>query len=160
MRTGFQQDQALLSVSSAFGANVLLLEEFSGTESLSQTFEFHLSMKSSQIALDPNTIIGTVATVTVKHSNGMTRNFSGVIRRFTQAGMDADFAFYSAELVPALWLLSLSCDRMIFQNKSVVQIVEAVLGAHGVSFEKKLKGTYTPTIAFSMMKRRWISSCD
>ena len=71
MKTGFNQDHALLSVSSAFGANVLLLEEFTGTESLSQTFEFHLSMKSSQIALDPNTIIGTVATVTVKHSNGM-----------------------------------------------------------------------------------------
>ncbi len=144
MRTGFNQDHALLSVSSVFGANVLLLEEFSGTESLSQTFEFHLSMKSSQIALDPNTIIGTVATVTVKHSNGMTRNFSGVIRRFTQAGMDADFAFYSAEMVPALWLLSLSRDRMIFQNKTVVQIIESILGTHSVSFEKKLKGSYTP----------------
>jgi type VI secretion system secreted protein VgrG len=142
MRTGFTQDAQLISVSTAFGKDKLLVESFSGTEELSRPFGFSLSMKSGEVALDPATIVGTAATVTVKHPDGMTRYFNGIISRFTQSGLDADFAYYSAEMVPALWLLSLSRDRKIWQNQTAVQIIEAVLTGAGVTFEKKLKGSY------------------
>lgn len=142
MRTGFTQDAQLISVSTAFGKDKLLVESFSGTEELSRPFGFSLSMKSGEVALDPATIVGTAATVTVKHPDGMTRYFNGIISRFTQSGLDADFAYYSAEMVPALWLLSLSRDRKIWQNQTAVQIIESVLTGAGVTFEKKLKGSY------------------
>ncbi len=142
MRTGFTQNHVLISATTAFGKDKLLVESFSGTEELSRPFGFSLAMKSGEVALDPATIVGTTATVTVTHPAGMVRHFHGVISRFTQAGLDAAFAYYAAEMVPALWLLSLSRERKIWQNKTVVQIIEAVLKSHSVSFENKLSGSY------------------
>ncbi len=142
MRTGFSQDHVLISVSTAFGKDVLLVESFSGSEELSRPFGFSLAMKSGEVALDPATIVGTTATVTVTHPSGMTRHFHGVVSRFTQSGLDAAFAYYAAEIVPALWLLSLSRERIIWQNKTAVQIIESVLNTHSVTFENKLSGSY------------------
>ncbi len=142
MRNSVTQNNALLSVTSAYGKDVLLLESFTGSEAISQTFSFSLEMKSAQVALDPDTIVGSTVNVMVKHPDGMTRHFHGVISRFTQSGIDADFAYYSADMVPALWLLSLSRDRVIFQNKTAVQIIESILGHFSISFQKKLKSSY------------------
>lgn len=142
MRTGYTQDHVLISVSTTFGKDVLLVESFSGSEELSRPFGFSLAMKSGEVALDPATIVGTTATVTVIHPSGMTRYFHGVVSRFTQSGLDAAFAYYAAEIVPALWLLSLSRERTIWQNKTAVQIIESVLNTHSVTFENKLSGSY------------------
>ncbi len=141
MRTGFTQDHVLISATTALGKDKLLVESFSGTEELSRPFGFSLAMKSAEIALDPAAIIGTTATVTVTHPTGMVRHFHGVISRFTQSGLDAAFAYYAAEMVPALWLLSLSRERKIWQNKTAVEIIESVLNAHSISFENKLTGS-------------------
>jgi len=142
MRDGFTQDHTRISLVTAFGKDKLLVESFSGTEELSRPFNFSLSMKSGEVALDPDTIIGTTATVKVEHADGMTRHFHGVINRFTQAGIDTDFAWYTAEMVPALWLLSLSRERQIYQNKTTVQIIESVLQSYSVTFENRLKSGY------------------
>ena len=142
MRTGFTQDKAMLSITTSLGADVLLLDSFTGTETLSQPFRFNLAMKSSNSSIDPTTIVGTTVTVTVRHATGVERFFHGVIARFTQSGMDVQFAYYTAEMVPALWLLSLSRDRVIFQNQSATDIIDAVLGRYSITVEKKLQGTY------------------
>jgi type VI secretion system secreted protein VgrG len=52
-------------------------------------------------------------------------------------------AHYTAEVVPKLWLLTLSSDRAIYQTKTIPDIVKAVLGDFGITFEAKLTGTYT-----------------
>ena len=136
MRTGFTQDKAMLSITTSLGADVLLLDSFTGTETLSQPFRFNLAMKSSNSSIDPTTIVGTTVTVTVRHATGVERFFHGVIARFTQSGMDVQFAYYTAEMVPALWLLSLSRDRVIFQNQSATDIIDAVLGRYSITVEK------------------------
>ena len=143
MRQDFTQKHVRIAISTVFGKDKLLLDSFAGTEALSKPFTFTLSMRSSEVALDPDTIVGTLATVKVIHGDGMTRYFHGVISGFTQAGIDAEFAWYSAELVPSLWLLSLSRDRRIYQNQSTVQIVESVLQSFGIKFENRLKTSYT-----------------
>lgn len=143
MRQDFTQQHVRIAISTVLGKDKLLLESFSGTETLSRPFAFSLSMKSAEVALDPDAIIGTLATAQVTHSDGMTRYFHGLISGFTQVGIDADFAWYSAEMVPSLWLLSLSRDRRIYQNQSTVQIVESVLQSFGIQFENRLKATYS-----------------
>ena len=53
MRTGFTQDHVQVSATTSFGKDKLLVENFSGTEALSQPFSFTLDMKSGEVALDP-----------------------------------------------------------------------------------------------------------
>lgn len=142
MRAGFTQSNALLTVTSVLGADVLLLETFSGTEQLSRPFSFHLAMKSANSGLDPQAIVGTSVTVSVRHAGGLERNFHGIVARFTQTGLDAQFAYYSAEMVPSLWLLSLSRERVIFQNKTAIEIIDAVLARYNISVSKKLQSSY------------------
>lgn len=141
MRTGFKQNPAL-AVTTPFGADVLLLDSFQGTEAISQPFRFSLLMRSASTALDPALIVGASVTVKMAPPGGPVRYFNGIVSRFMQAGGDAAFSSYSAELVPSLWLLTLSRDRVIYQNKTAADIVKTVLGDFGVTFDAQLTATY------------------
>ena len=142
MRTGFKQTNSALSVTTPFGADVLLLDAFQGTEAISQPFRFSLTMRSSNTGLDPALIVGASVTVKLALPGGPVRFFNGIVSRFMHAGGDKAFSSYSAELVPSLWLLTLSRDRVIHQNKTAADIIKAVLGEFGVTFDAQLTGTY------------------
>lgn len=142
MRTGFKQTNSTLTVTTPFGADALLLDAFHGVEAVSQPFKFSLTMRSANTGLDPALIIGASVTVKFALPAGPVRYFNGIVSRFMHAGGDKAFSFYSAELVPSLWLLTLSRDRVIYQNKTAADIIKAVLGGFGVTFDAQLSGTY------------------
>lgn len=142
MREGFEQTNSALSITTPFGANKLLLDSFQGTEAISVPFRFSLSMRAAAADLDPATIVGAVVTVKLAPKDCPTRYFSGIVSRFMHAGGNKAFAFYTAEMVPTLWLLSLSRDRKIYQNKTALDIIKAVLGEYSVTFEAKTTATY------------------
>ena len=142
MRTGFKQTNSALTVTTPFGADVLLLDSFQGVEAISQPFRFSLTMRSSDTGLDPALIVGASVTVKLALPAGPSRFFNGIVSRFMHAGGDRSFSSYSAELVPSLWLLTLSRDRAIYQNKTAADIIKAVLGEFGVTFDAQLTGTY------------------
>ncbi len=142
MRTGFTQNAFAASVSTPFGADVLLLDALRVDERLSSLFEMRLTMRSSQTALDPGAIIGQTIGVTL-HADPP-RHFSGIAVRFVNLGSQADFAQYEAVVVPALWLLTLSRNRAIWQNLKVDAIVDEVLGGFGISASKSLSASYEP----------------
>ncbi len=142
MLEGFQQTNAALSLTTPFGADVLLLDSLQGQEALSQPFSFALSMRSSDTGLDPATIVGAMVTVKFAPKDCPVRYLHGMVSRFMYAGANKAFAFYTAEMVPSLWLLSLSRDRKIFQNQTAPDIIKAVLGEFAVLLDDKLTGTY------------------
>ncbi len=143
MRDGFIQANAFLTVTTPLGANQLLLDAFEGTEAISQPFRFSLSMRSMSSSLDAAAVVGAVATVKLKLGSGPARFISGIVSRFVHSGGDREFSVYSAELVPKLWLLTLTRNRVIWQNKTTPEIIKAVLGEYAVTFSDKLTGTYT-----------------
>jgi type VI secretion system secreted protein VgrG len=142
MRTGYKQTNSTLTVTTPFGADALLLDSFQGVEAISQPFKFSLSMRSANTGLDPALIIGASVTVKFSLPAGPVRYFNGIVSRFMHAGGDKAFSSYSAEMVPSLWLLTLSRDRVIYQNKTAADIIKAVLGEFGVTFDAQLTGTY------------------
>ena len=144
MREGYKQHEVLLSVSTALGADVLLLDTAQGVEGISQLFGFTLTMRSSSNALKASDIIGKLATVTLSTDGGHKRYVNGIVSRFAYLGSSADFALYTAEIVPSMWLLTLGKDRVIYQNMSTPDIVSAVLKEFSVRFESKLSGNYSP----------------
>jgi len=144
MREGFTQTAAFLTVQTALGPDALLLDAFQATEAISQPFACTLTMRSDSNALAAADLIGTSATVTLQRPDKAARHFNGIVSRFTYLGSNRDFATYTLELVPRLWLLTLGRDRVIYQNKTAPEIVQAVLGEFAVSFEAQLNGTYHP----------------
>lgn len=143
MKTGFKQGTGFLTVSSPFGADDLLLDAVDGSEGISELFKFNLHMRSASTSLAPATIIGKTMTVTMSVTGGTKRYITGMVSRFIQSGYDRDFSTYEAEVVPMLWLLTLSRDRKIYQAKTVKEIIAAVLGEFSITFSDKTTGTYT-----------------
>lgn len=98
-------------------------------------------MRSASTSLRAAAAVGKEMTVSIGGPGG-TRYISGMVMRFVQSGEDKDFALYEAELVPALWKLTLSRDRKIFSNLGVDAIIKDVLGGFGVAFESRLGKSY------------------
>ena len=144
MREGYKQAGTFLTVTTPFGTDDLLLDAVEGSEGLSELFRFTLHMRSGSTSLAAATIVGKPVTVKMAIPSGPTRYINGICSRFVQSGFDRDFANYEAEIVPKLWLGTLFRDRKIYQAKTVVDIVKAVLGDVGVTFDvSKVTGTYT-----------------
>ena len=145
----YSQANRPMGVSTPLGPDVLLLQQFSGSEFLSRLFRFQLEMlaeSSTDIAFDQ--ILGQSVTVTLQMPDGSSRHFNGIVNRFSQGQQvpsamgSAFFTRYQAEIVPQLWLLTRKAQSRIFQQVAVPDILKQVLT--GLSVDYQLQGTYKP----------------
>jgi type VI secretion system secreted protein VgrG len=143
-----------LGIKTPLGENVLLLTAFAGYEEMSRLFSFKLNMLSTRDSIEPSQIVGKLVTFWVLDGLDQPRYFNGMIREFSAGHWSRDFRHYTAEVVPSVWLLTQQTDCRTFVNKSVVQIIDAVLAEHGFSdFEThELKGWH-PTWEYCVQYR-------
>ncbi|WP_445681237.1 type VI secretion system Vgr family protein [Radicibacter daui] len=145
--TDLSQDAQYFSLTTPLGKDKLILREFSGEESLSGLFHYKLTMDSTDANLAFDSVVGKDATITIGVGlKATSRYITGVITRFELSHYDEDegLATYEADLRAWFWLLQLSGDNRIYQQKTVPEIVEAVCSDAGYAFIKKsLSGTYT-----------------
>ncbi|SMH63008.1 type VI secretion system Vgr family protein [Azospirillum agricola] len=135
------QDSASLSVSTPLGKDALILREFSGTEAVSDLFDFTLVMQSATGAmdLDLTQLVGQHLTVTLTDGDGAQRIVDGICTRVVQTATS-----YVAELRPWLWMLGLASDNRIYQSQTAVDIIKAVFGNLGYTdFKDSTTATYT-----------------
>ncbi|MBM4443017.1 MAG: type VI secretion system tip protein VgrG [Candidatus Rokubacteria bacterium] len=141
----YTQDDVYLSVSTPLETDKLILRGLTGEERISAPFAFTLDMISEDGALDFTALVGASATVTIDLADGTTKRYvNGIITRFVQAGSDATFTTYRAELRPWLWLCTLAADCKVYQNKTVTDIITGLFTELGFTdFKNSCTGTYT-----------------
>tara|TARA_R110002096_G_scaffold123870_3_gene267828 strand:- start:4545 stop:6803 length:2259 start_codon:yes stop_codon:yes gene_type:complete len=127
------QDGRYLAIETPLGTDALLLESFSGEEGFSQLYEFHLDLLSVQGDLEAKSIVGKPVQFGMTHADGETRSFGGYINRFSIGPVDGGSGLrrYRATVVPWLWFLSKKSNCRIFQEKSVIEIIEQVFADAG-----------------------------
>jgi type VI secretion system secreted protein VgrG len=141
----FTQADQHVSITTPLGKDKLLLRSFHGEERISGLFHFSLDMQSEEKSLDFAQVVGKGATVKAELADGTFRYIHGIVGRFVQAGADARFTTYYAELHPWLWLLTMSVDCRIYQNMTVPDIVTGLFTELGFTdFKNSLSGTYKP----------------
>ncbi|MCQ8126864.1 type VI secretion system Vgr family protein [Methylomonas rivi] len=139
------QVDRIASVTTPLGETDLLLYRMTGTEHLSQLFEYELELLSEKNDIDLKALLGKNATVKLLLPDGKHRSFHGVVTRISLFGMLGRLYYYRATLRPKPWLLSRTGNCRIFSNLSVPDIVKKVLAEHGYTdLENKLSGTYEP----------------
>jgi type VI secretion system secreted protein VgrG len=154
----YTQAGRLIRIDTALGTDHLLLDSFEGSEGISQLFVYRLELLSHDRDIDPNALLRKPATISIRLEDGEERHIHGLMSRFSQGGQveagEGDvLTAYSAEVVPWLWFLSLSTDCRIFQDKTVLEIVEEVFRDQGWSdFAIRCAGTY-PTRDFCVQYR-------
>jgi type VI secretion system secreted protein VgrG len=119
---------------------------YEGQEEISSPFELQIELISEDPAVDFAEVVNHPATLTTLR-DGEEVPVCGVVAHFEQGGHTADWYGYRAVLVPRLWLLSLSYQSRIFQEKTVEEIATEVLedaGLSGGDFRFELGESYEP----------------
>ncbi|MEX2570228.1 MAG: type VI secretion system tip protein TssI/VgrG [Gemmatimonadota bacterium] len=126
-------------------SETFVVESMVAEEDLSGLYHIDVSLVTTDTAVDFDAIVGKDVTLTVERFSGTPRYFHGMVARFKQGGRSEGNQYYRAEVVPKLWLLTLSIDYRIFQEKTVPAIVKELLKEHGVTdVSDELTGTYSP----------------
>jgi type VI secretion system secreted protein VgrG len=141
--TTYTQTSRPMRIKTALGEDALLLDGFSGVEKVSSPYGFTLDLLSEDPAIVAEDLIATPVVLSLQLPDGESRVFHGLVRRFAQLGQRDDMTAYRAEIVPWLWFLSLSRNIRIFQQMSVLDILEKVFKDRGhTDFKVKCTRSY------------------
>jgi type VI secretion system secreted protein VgrG len=142
-KSSFLQLNRPMRITTPLGADALLVESFTGSESLSRPFQYELVLRSEDHDISYKNLIGQSVTISVDKEGADPRVFHGYISRFAQTKYEDLLAEYRATVVPWLWFLTRSSDCRVFQNLSIPEIVKQVFTDHGFSdVIDRLNGSY------------------
>ncbi len=143
MATTLIQAERWLTLDTPLGPDALVATEVRGIEGVSRLFEFTVHALSAQEVVDPQALLGQSVTLSMARPGGKRRLTNGIVTSFAGGPLSrSGYRLYSLTISPSLWLLDRSSDYKTFQQKTVVKIVEEILGEWRISFEKKLRKTY------------------
>ncbi len=121
-----------LSVAGLDDKEELRVKSFTGSEGMSELFCFELDLVSRSSNIDFEKVLDQSATLTLIDKQGNQRFINGVVASFEQGNTGFHFTQYRAVIMPMLHRLRYRSDNRIFQNKTVVEIMEVVLKEAGV----------------------------
>jgi type VI secretion system secreted protein VgrG len=119
------------------------LHEIQGEEGISGLFHYRLRLKTSDNDIDFSKVIGKRVAVAIELHSGGKRYINGFVSNFSQAENDEEFTIYYAEIRPWLWQLTLTSGNRIYQNQTVLEIINASFSDLGFTdFDDRTMGTY------------------
>jgi len=132
----------------ALPPEALLFRSLLAHEALGRLPEYRLELlrPQRQRPLQAGDLLGKSAGVALQVDGHGVRHLHGVVTEFERGGAVQRHDLYRVVLRPWLWQLTLGADSRVFQDKTVVQILESVFTAypHGGDIEKRLTAHYTP----------------
>lgn len=130
-------------VQTPVGAELLTFTHLVGRDEISRCLAYTVGFVSSSPDIDPLKMLG--GAVSIEGESDPKRWFSGLISEFRLTRIEDRLAYYEAVIRPWLWFLGNTTDCRIFQNMSVIEIVEEVFSKYSMAkFEKRLQGSYPP----------------
>lgn len=138
----FSQAKRPLRVETPLGTDKLLITGLSGREAISSTYRYRLDLMSEDADITGEDLLRKPVAVSITLPDGSERWIHGLVSRLAQLSRRDDVTFYEAEIVPAAWFLSLARDCRIFQQKTVLEIVQQVLEESGVTDFEFRAGQY------------------
>jgi len=116
-----------------------------GREALSEPFQLQVEFErrdGEPVALAD--VIGQEAQLTLRRADGAERIVHGLVGAVSLVEVRAGRPWYRARVVPRLALLAHKRSSRVFQDESVPDIVQAVLGEGEVACRLALSGSYPP----------------
>jgi len=122
----YSQTNRFLSIKTPLGDDVLLLHAVSGEEKLSSLFSYSLELLSPKANINPQQIVGKALQFTINKNNS-SQVYHGYVSEFVaNAVRRENFYIYKAVVRPWLWFLTRNLSSRIFQNQSIIQIIQNV----------------------------------
>ena len=150
------QENRQARIDTPLGNDVLLLQQFSGTEALSQDYRYSMTVLSEDPSIDGNALVGKRISATYTDEDGRSRHFNGFVSRFEynqQVEEPVKATSYSLEMVPWLWFLRHNTDCQIFQEMTAPDIIKQIFQELGYNdFRQELTESY-PTREYCVQYR-------
>lgn len=105
----------------------LHVERWCGSAALSSCYEYHIDTLAADAALPLDAFLGKPVSLLTTLADGATCSRSGLVREAACLGSDGSMTRYRLTLVPWLWVLGEGRRSRVFQEKTVLDIVEDVL---------------------------------
>lgn len=145
-----KQDNRLLAIETALGADALALRSFTLQDQISRLFQIEAELSSEDGGIDLDQVIGNRATIRLDVGEDGRRYFDGYVSRLVQVTNVGGYAHYRATLVPWLWFLTRTADCRVWvaapepaQGKTAPDIIEEVFKLHGFTdYKLSLTATY------------------
>jgi type VI secretion system secreted protein VgrG len=131
----------LLLLTSPFGNDTLPMQTgtlhavgMTATEQISQPFTMRLTVVSTERVISPNELVYQPVCLTIHRQPYADRFFNGIVRQMEAVGEpQRDRWKYHLDVVPRLWFLTQTSDCRIFQQKTVVEILQTIFAEHQVA---------------------------
>ena len=137
------QEHRSFDLKTPLGKDVLLVRQMSGTEALSEPYQWDLDLLSEKGDINAEDLLGQKVSLSFTMANGKKRYFHGYVTEFSQGGWLQRYYRYHATVRPWYWLLTRTADCRIYQEMTVPQIFEQVVQQYGFTdYELRLSGTY------------------
>jgi Rhs element Vgr protein len=120
-----------LSISDpALGTGGMLVEAFAAVEALQEVGWRDVIVLSTSAHLDSASLLGQPAALDLTLADGTRDRFVGEIVEAAMLGSDGGLARYRLRIVPWLWRLGQVRNSRVWQDKSVIDIVDEVFKAY------------------------------
>ena len=144
--SGFTQERRFLKLTTPLGPDTLLIDSFTISERLSETFEVEIdALAELSKRVDPAKLLGQPVTIAVglDPDSNKARYFNGIVRE-VHVGTDSDrFRGYRLHAVPSLWLSTLAQNFRVFEKKTVPDILKQILADYSITPTVRLTKSYT-----------------
>ncbi|MGQ7249265.1 type VI secretion system tip protein TssI/VgrG [Halomonas sp. V046] len=121
------QDERLLKLDLEAGRGAELIpHRLVGEERISRPFAYTLDCISQRGDIELKTLMAQPAELSIRQASGQYRRLSGLVESAALLGEDGGVHYYQLVLVPWVAMLKLGRDSRIFQDKSAVEVLEAV----------------------------------
>lgn len=127
-----------------FGSTALF-KKMTGFESVSDLFEYSITLVSQNPNLQGRDIIGQLMTLQINTQSNSDRFLNGLVTDFGYAREDADeegYYAYSCIMRPLLWYLTQNIDSRVFVEKNVVDIAHEILASFGLPYQIQCQKSY------------------
>lgn len=126
--TGYTQDTRLLRLTTLLGTDALLVERIAGSEGLSRSYRFSVTVLSSDARVDGKSLLGQPALLEIltQQSRVEPRPIHGHITAFELLSSEAGLTRYRLDIEPWTAFLRHRIDSFVWQDKSTLEIVEEI----------------------------------
>lgn len=133
----FQQVNRAIQIDLSLGdPDRMLIRGFHGTEAVSRLYEYRLDLVLQGDPIPFDSILGKKVTVSLEVQPGVMRKFHGIIAQLSRGARDENFMYLRAIQRPRIWRLSKSWNSRIYQEKTVVDILQNVFTGFEVDYSR------------------------
>ncbi|XCN73040.1 MAG: type VI secretion system tip protein TssI/VgrG [Candidatus Electrothrix aestuarii] len=121
---------------------------FTGSEAISQPYEFEIVLVSEKTDIDPLQVLHNSARFTIHRDKEQDVHFNGIVMQFEETQEFNGYLFFKAVLAPKLRWLALTHHNQVFLDLTIPGIMREALKdaelSDGIDFEFRLQNDYQP----------------